>query len=512
MPRDDLTIDFVAGAMPPLDSTLDPALILDDWANRVVNLPEEIKFVQDEIADKDRQAADCLKKIDDHDGRLQRWIKANGSHASNPKEQADREAVVLNFAKAEQLADEKVALTQRLQKIMDKHLRHLDAQIKILYDRGEPGFVDPDELPSLLRPSAANISAPSARTANPSANPVTAALGALANPAVSLGPKGTNTQLRNIQTTSHHAATASSSAPVSPAASMIMKRGARETSAGPGSGVPARPRLNTNLGSLPNTSSGLARHSSLGPGTPKGLTASGHQRSGSAGPRAGVKGGTLPVRKGTPSGGGGGGRSIKKSSTGLTGGNGGGGGGGPKSGLQRVRKTAKNSPSSTADSELSDADSAVSSNDSMDAPLSQRGGRGTPARNNTSTSFSNHHNNNNNSSSNNNNNNGNGNGNGNGHYHHPPHTAGAGPRTKRDDHHHNHPAHPNDLSYVDDDEGNDDRKYCMCQKVSFGDMIACDNEHCPYEWFHWSCVGLKSEPTGGKWYCPVCVKEREKKK
>lgn len=500
MPRDDLSIDFVPGAMPPLDSTLDPALILDDWANRVVNLPEEIKFIQDEIADKDRQAAVCLKKIENHDGGLQRWIKINSSHVPNPHEDSHRAAVRINFAKAEQLANEKIALTQRLQTIMDKHLRHLDAQIKILYDRGEPGFVDPDELPSLLRPTAANISAPSARAVNPSANPVAAALNPLANPAVALGPKGTNTQLRNIQTTSH--VPASSSAPVSPAASMIMKRGARETSAGPGSGAPVRPRLNTNLGSLPNPSSSLARHSSLGPGTPKGHSASGHQRSGSAGPRAGVKGAGIPLRKGTPTGG----RSIKK------GGNSNGGGGvsagGLKSGLHRVRKTAKNSPSPTAESELSDADSVASSNDS-DAPVSQRGGRGTPARSNNG-----HHSHHNSNSSN---------------HHHPPHAAGGpnntntniilnnnnkqpggAPRTKRDEHHHGH--NPTDLAYVDDDEGNDDRKYCICQKVSFGDMIACDNEQCPYEWFHWNCVGLKSEPTGGNWYCPVCVKEREKKK
>lgn len=460
MPRDDLSIDFVPGVMPPLDTTLDPALILDDWANRVANLPEEIKFIQDEIADKDRQAAECIKIIEDRDGRIQKWIKTNGSHVPNPKEEAYRTLIRTNFSKAEQLANEKIVLTQRLQSIIDKHIRHLDAQIKILFDRGEHGFTEPDELPSLLRPSAANISAPSARTVNPSANPVAAALSPLANPAVPLGPKGTNTQLRNIQTNTNVAA--SSSAPVSPAASMIMKRGARETSAGPAGGAPQRaPRLNTSLSSLPNPSSGLARHSSLGPGTPKGHTATGLQRAGSAGPRAGVKGAVLPVRKGTPSG-----RSTKKG-TPI--------GSGPKSGLQRVRKTAKNSPSSTAESELSDADSVVSSNDS-DAPASR--GRGTPAR----TPAQNQ----------------------------PPHErpgGGHAPRTKRDDHHHN----PNDMSYMDDDEGNDDRKYCICQKVSFGDMIACDNDHCQYEWFHWSCVGLKSEPTGGTWYCPVCTDNMKKK-
>lgn len=53
-----------------------------------------------------------------------------------------------------------------------------------------------------------------------------------------------------------------------------------------------------------------------------------------------------------------------------------------------------------------------------------------------------------------------------------------------------------------DGEG-DDRKYCTCRSVSFGNMVACDNEECSYEWFHWSCVGMTREPAG-KWYCPEC--------
>ncbi|KAF8638926.1 hypothetical protein AX17_001838 [Amanita inopinata Kibby_2008] len=56
----------------------------------------------------------------------------------------------------------------------------------------------------------------------------------------------------------------------------------------------------------------------------------------------------------------------------------------------------------------------------------------------------------------------------------------------------------------DVDAEEDDKIYCFCQKKSFGDMIACDNEGaCPYEWFHLSCVGLK-QPTPEKWYCSVC--------
>ncbi|CAG8456809.1 1625_t:CDS:2 [Paraglomus occultum] len=46
-------------------------------------------------------------------------------------------------------------------------------------------------------------------------------------------------------------------------------------------------------------------------------------------------------------------------------------------------------------------------------------------------------------------------------------------------------------------------KYCYCDRVSFGEMIACDGENCPYEWFHLSCLGLTGVPKG-RWYCEVC--------
>jgi hypothetical protein len=49
----------------------------------------------------------------------------------------------------------------------------------------------------------------------------------------------------------------------------------------------------------------------------------------------------------------------------------------------------------------------------------------------------------------------------------------------------------------------DDRKYCTCRSVSYGNMVACDNDDCEYEWFHWSCVGMTREPAG-KWYCEEC--------
>ncbi|KAJ5109698.1 Zinc finger PHD-type [Penicillium argentinense] len=70
----------------------------------------------------------------------------------------------------------------------------------------------------------------------------------------------------------------------------------------------------------------------------------------------------------------------------------------------------------------------------------------------------------------------------------------------------------NDDSVDDDDDGEEEEEgaedtevYCTCRTVSHGDMVACDNIKCPYEWFHWKCVGLTTEPQG-KWYCDECRK------
>lgn len=44
----------------------------------------------------------------------------------------------------------------------------------------------------------------------------------------------------------------------------------------------------------------------------------------------------------------------------------------------------------------------------------------------------------------------------------------------------------------------DEPTYCLCNKVSFGDMVMCENEACSIEWFHFPCVQLKRAPKG-KW-------------
>ncbi|KAG6330037.1 hypothetical protein ID866_9052 [Astraeus odoratus] len=55
------------------------------------------------------------------------------------------------------------------------------------------------------------------------------------------------------------------------------------------------------------------------------------------------------------------------------------------------------------------------------------------------------------------------------------------------------------------EDGEDKELYCFCQSLSYGEMIACDNAGCPYQWFHLPCVHLK-QPLPERWYCSECTK------
>ena len=68
-------------------------------------------------------------------------------------------------------------------------------------------------------------------------------------------------------------------------------------------------------------------------------------------------------------------------------------------------------------------------------------------------------------------------------------------------------ADPPPMHYVAPTDPNAE-KFCLCRKISYGEMIGCDNPKCKIEWFHFACVGLTTEtrPTG-KWFCPICRKQ-----
>jgi hypothetical protein len=66
------------------------------------------------------------------------------------------------------------------------------------------------------------------------------------------------------------------------------------------------------------------------------------------------------------------------------------------------------------------------------------------------------------------------------------------------------------------DEGGDPEDkhlYCFCQKLSYGEMVACDNQECPYQWFHLPCVNMKP-PLPEQFFCSECLSKgvNQKKK
>ncbi len=69
-----------------------------------------------------------------------------------------------------------------------------------------------------------------------------------------------------------------------------------------------------------------------------------------------------------------------------------------------------------------------------------------------------------------------------------------------------------EISDVDDnslDIETNEPVYCICKRIAFGDMIACDNEDCPVEWFHYPCVNLTRKPKNS-WVCSLCSNKKKK--
>ena len=50
--------------------------------------------------------------------------------------------------------------------------------------------------------------------------------------------------------------------------------------------------------------------------------------------------------------------------------------------------------------------------------------------------------------------------------------------------------------------------YCTCRQIAHGDMIACDNDDCALEWFHYACVNLTKLPKS-TWLCPDCTYKKK---
>ena len=461
--------------------------MLEQFVHEVGNLPQEITHYFEEVSAKDAEMQKSMTAINAKDGALQKHVKHHGSLAKHPKEGELADSIAQHFDSAIELQTQKISLSEKACALLERQLKKLDVQIRSLQNDGQ--LVDGPPLPSVFHrqkppdkaldgvpvPSLGPLQPSSTSALNMAAHRINSAINPHATPPV---PRQVS-QIAGIQSVGNR-----SSAPATPAASAQQHRSFRESSAGASDSK--RRKLNNSFSlNAPSQPSSL-RQSSLGPsvmasGTPKAGTPTGTgapgARSGSvprnSGSQTSMNGaaaaaaaakksglskklGALPSHqqisklKGKPS--------IKHAR--LSGAHGPG-----------RKKGASPSVRSRSGPASDDGDSVLSSAEASDAETSSRHGSAQPSGPGMPA----------------------------------PH---RGRRSKKElEAIAAAKANQHMQSSEVDDEGDDedDKVYCFCQKHSFGEMVACENEKCEREWFHLECLSMKKAPAEDEvWYCPEC--------
>ena len=58
---------------------------------------------------------------------------------------------------------------------------------------------------------------------------------------------------------------------------------------------------------------------------------------------------------------------------------------------------------------------------------------------------------------------------------------------------------------IESEDDESDNTYCICRQQGTTEMIACDNDKCDIEWFHYECIGLSPETIPeDSWICDRC--------
>jgi inhibitor of growth protein 3 len=380
----------------------------------VANTPAEVTHLLEEIQAKDHQILAYKEEINKRDAALQKWVRLNGGHVPNPKEDAFTKTINDCFDKCEILQAEKCGLSEKALIVLERQVKRLDMGLRHLTIREE--FPSDWNGPSMLSGSATGVSTPV------SGGPLQTISGNIGS--TGGAPNIANAAQARMAHTAAGARTGGSQTPVS--APRSVREGSAETNK----------RRRPNEIALPNKGSHLKPPT--GPGTPKATTpgpAASSSRAGSAQPsrpahtkKVAPPNGRKPIPANSSRTGKRSGRTSSKIK------------GGDRRG-QLARAGRNGTPSTNAS--ITDSEDGSASPTPSSLARTQGDGAGDRA------------------------------------------SDGEGEE--------------------DLEEGEDTTLYCFCQKVSFGDMVGCDNDNCKYQWFHWTCVGLKNEPAG-EWLCPECRK------
>lgn len=391
----------------------------------VANAPAEITFLLEEIQAKDSQIMLYKDEISKRDAQLQKWVRLNGGHVLNPKEEAFSRTISECYDKCEILQAEKLGLSEKALIVLERQIRRLDTGLHGLMSREE--FPSDWGGPTLI--GSGRTSGVGTPTIVVNAGP----LQALSNNIGSTGGMPNIGNAAQIRMAAQNAGVQSRGTGSGTQTPTAAPRSQRESS----TEAIKRRRLNASLGTLPAASSNL-RQSSIGPGTPKAGTPNPvSSRAGSAQPsqrsvtQKKAPGGAATRKLAPPP-------ASKKRSR-------------PSAARKRDRRgqLARSGRSATPSSVASGSATSSRSPSPTPSSLAKNQNDGAPG-------------------------------------------VDGGDSADEDD---------EDAG----EDGEDTTLYCFCQKVSFGDMVGCDNDNCKYQWFHWGCVNLKHEPEGS-WLCPECRK------
>lgn len=225
----------------------------------MANTPAEITHLLEEIQAKDLQISAFRDEINKRDAALQKWVRVNGGHVHNPKEDAFSRTINDCYDKCEILQAEKCGLSEKAMIVLERHIKRLDVGLRGLATREE--FPSDWGGPSLLSGNVTGVNTPATGGGGAvhAGGPLQAVSGNIGS--TSGMPNIANAaQIRMAQQAAAAGRGAASGAQTPTNVPRAQREGSSEAN--------KRRRLNASLGTLPNASSNL-RQSSLGPGTPK---------------------------------------------------------------------------------------------------------------------------------------------------------------------------------------------------------------------------------------------------
>lgn len=115
---------------------MDAATLLDHFTHDFANLPEETKFMLEEVRKKDMELDKIMSQIQHSDSQLLKYIKQHGSIVRHPKEDQIVTEIEKNYAKAKQIQDDKILLSNTILLSISKHSAKVDHDIRKLMESG----------------------------------------------------------------------------------------------------------------------------------------------------------------------------------------------------------------------------------------------------------------------------------------------------------------------------------------------------------------------------------------